>query len=140
MPGGSETLLVVDDNGDVRRVTCSILASHGYRVIEAADGEEAIARLLENRDTVGLAIVDVIMPRMSGKDVHDALKKVRPDIKVLFISGYAADVITRRVMMEEGLNLLQKPFSSTDLLQKVRLVLDGDREPPSGKVTGDGLP
>jgi two-component system cell cycle sensor histidine kinase/response regulator CckA len=123
-PGGSETLLVVEDNEDVRKTTAAILENFGYRVIEAADGEEAIARFMASADSISLAILDVIMPKMSGKEVYDALRKVRPDLKVLFTSGYAADIINRRMMMEEGLHFLQKPASPMELLQKVRELLD----------------
>lgn len=123
-PGGSETLLVVEDNEDVRETTVAILEEFGYRVIAASDGEEAIVQFMENRDAVSLAILDVVMPKMNGKEVSEALKKVRPDLRVLFTSGYAADVINRKVLREEGLYLLQKPVSATELLQKVRELLD----------------
>jgi two-component system cell cycle sensor histidine kinase/response regulator CckA len=122
--GGSETLLVVEDNEEVRRTTASLLASFGYRVIEAADGGEAVARFTEHRDAVNLVIMDVVMPRMNGKEVYDALQKMRSDVRVLFTSGYAADIVGKKVMLDGGLHLLQKPASSAELLSKVREVLD----------------
>lgn len=126
VPGGDETLLVVEDNEDVRKSTALILQEMGYRVIEAANGEEALARFGENRDTVSLVILDVIMPRMNGREVYDALRKEMPGIKALFTSGYAADIIGKTLMAEEGLQLLQKPFSVQELLQKIREMLDNE--------------
>jgi CheY-like chemotaxis protein len=123
-PGGSETVLVVEDDEHVREMTASILAQFGYRVITAADGEEAVARFSENRDSVSLVILDVIMPKMNGKEVYDALRRIRPDTRALFTSGYTADILNRKVMMEEGLHLLQKPVSPGELLRKVRELLD----------------
>jgi two-component system cell cycle sensor histidine kinase/response regulator CckA len=124
LPGGNEILMVVEDNEDVRKSTVLILEEVGYRVIEAADGEEAMARFNEHRNSVNLVLLDVIMPKMNGKEVYDALCRLRPDIKVLFTSGYAADIIGKTLMMEEGLHLLQKPFAVSELLQRVRELLD----------------
>jgi len=124
VPGGAETVLVVEDNHDVRKVTALILETQGYRVIEAANGEEAIARFTEHRDAVRLVILDVIMPKMSGKDVYDAIRKISPDVRALFISGYTADILSRKVMLEEGLRFLQKPVPPRELLSMVRQLLD----------------
>ncbi|MBI2354961.1 MAG: PAS domain S-box protein [Deltaproteobacteria bacterium] len=123
-PGGDETVLLVEDSEDVRKSTALMLEEFGYRVIEAADGEEALARFAENRDSVRVVILDVIMPGMNGKEVYDALRKTKPELRALFISGYAADIINRTVMKEEGLHLLQKPVTLNELLQKVRELLD----------------
>jgi two-component system, cell cycle sensor histidine kinase and response regulator CckA len=125
-PGGHETLLVVEDSEEVRKVTVAVLENSGYRVIEAAYGEEAIVQFMENRDSISLVVLDVIMPKMNGKELLDALRKVKPEIRALFTSGYAADIISRKVMIEEGLHLLQKPVAPADLLHKVREILDGD--------------
>ena len=123
-PRGGETVLVVEDNDDVRKSTARILEEFGYTVIEAAGGDEAVARFGEHRDDVSLVILDVIMPKMNGKEVYDAVRRLKPGIRALFISGYAAEIINRTVMREEGLHLLQKPVTLIDLLQKVRELLD----------------
>ena len=96
----------------------------GYTVIEAADGEEALNKFREYRDRVQLVILDVIMPRMNGKAVYDELRKLRPEVKTLFTSGHTGDVIQKKGLLEKGMHFLSKPASLTDLLRKVRDVLD----------------
>lgn len=124
LSGGSETLLLVEDNEEVRQTTAAILENFGYRVIAAADGEEAVARFVANGTAISLVILDMIMPKMNGKELYAALRQIRPDVKALFVSGYAADIIDGKVMLDEELHLLQKPVEVTDLLQKVREMLD----------------
>lgn len=122
--GGTETILLAEDNDAVRTLTRNVLSEFGYRVIEAADGEEAIEKFLESQDTIGLMIVDVIMPRKNGRAVFEEAKKARPDIKALFTSGYPADLIQREGVLEKGLNFLSKPSTPQEILKKVREVLD----------------
>ena len=122
--GGAETVLLAEDDADVRKVTATMLTRSGYTVIEAADGEEALNKFREYLDRIDLVILDVIMPRMNGKAVYEELRKFRPDVKTLFTSGHIGDVILDKGILEERMNFLSKPASRTELLQKVRDVLD----------------
>jgi PAS domain S-box-containing protein len=122
--GGTETILLAEDNDAVRTLTQIILSEFGYRVIEAVDGEEAIKKFFDNQDTIRLLIVDVIMPRKNGRAVYEEVKRARPDVKVLFTSGYPADLIQKEGVLEKGLNFLSKPSSPQALLRMVREVLD----------------
>ena len=122
--GGTETILVAEDDEVIRNLTSSILREFGYAVIVAKDGNDAVREFRENRDRIGLLLLDVIMPRKSGKDAYEEIRTLRPDIKVLFISGYSADMINKEGILEEGSSFISKPVSPTDLLLKVREVLD----------------
>ncbi len=122
-PGGNETILLAEDDEAVRRFTASVLHEFGYKVIEAVDGEEAITKFMENKDGIRLLILDVIMPRKSGKDAYDEIKAINPGIKILFASGYTDDVIQSRKFIEEG-SFISKPVSPTILLKKIREILD----------------
>jgi CheY-like chemotaxis protein len=92
--------------------------------MEAVDGEDAIRIFNENKDKIQLLFLDVIMPKKNGKEVYDDIKKVRPDIKAIFTSGYNADIIHKKGILEEGLDFITKPISPEELLRKVREVLD----------------
>ncbi|MBI5026356.1 MAG: response regulator [Nitrospirae bacterium] len=122
--GGSETILVAEDDIALRRLIKDVLEGFGYKVIDAEDGEDAIKKFIENTDRIQLLILDVIMPKKDGKEVYEGVRKIRPDIKVLFTSGYAADFIHKKGILEEGLNFILKPVSPKELLRKVREVLD----------------
>lgn len=121
---GTETVLVAEDDAQVRELTKEVLEGFGYKVMEAVDGEDAIKIFNENKNNVHLLILDVIMPKKDGKEVYDEIKKVRPDIKAIFISGYTADLIYKKGILEEGLDLILKPISLDELLIKAREVLD----------------
>jgi two-component system, cell cycle sensor histidine kinase and response regulator CckA len=124
-PGGTETVLVAEDESMVCELTRTILEGAGYRVLCAADGEEAL-RLFEGQaDAIDLAILDVVMPGLGGRDVHQRMLAERPDIRVLFSSGYSMNAIHTNFVLDHGLALIQKPFSRETLLHKVRDVLDG---------------
>ena len=122
--GGSESVLVAEDDPAVRRLTRTMLEQLGYTVLEASNGEEAVSLFKEQGSTVDLVMLDVIMPKMNGKQVRDEIRNIRPDIKTLFTSGYTADVISSKGMLEEGIQLLQKPVTLRELSEKVRAVLD----------------
>lgn len=122
--GGKETVLIAEDNIDVRNYTKTVLEEFGYKVIEAVNGEDAINRFMENKDVIEFLLLDVIMPKKNGKEVYDAIKNVRPDIKALFMSGYAEDIIHRKGILEEGLNFVLKPISPQVLLKKIREVIE----------------
>jgi PAS domain S-box-containing protein len=121
--GGNETLLVAEDNVEVRTLIKDVLENAGYRVIEAKDGEEAVSRFSENREAVDLLISDVVMPKKNGKEVYLTIKKIRP-MKVLFISGHTADVVIDKGVYGKTFNYISKPVSPSDLLKKVREILE----------------
>ncbi len=124
--GGRETILIAEDDADVRQSSKGTLEESGYRVIETVDGEDAIRKFMakENKWEIRLLILDVIMPKKNGKEVYEAIKKERPDIRAIFISGYTADRIHKKWLIEERSELLLKPFSPDKLLRKIRDVLD----------------
>ncbi|MBF0328410.1 MAG: PAS domain S-box protein [Nitrospirae bacterium] len=120
---GSETILLIEDDAFVRDVTSALLQELGYTVIEANGGEEAKKLFNENKDSIELVISDVIMPGQSGKEVHEELLKIKPDLKILFISGYAAQFLSEKGILDKGISLISKPFRSDTLSRKIREVL-----------------
>jgi two-component system cell cycle sensor histidine kinase/response regulator CckA len=132
MPRGNETVLVVEDELAVRTLMVRILRSLGYRVLEAADGNEAIHLIRWYQGEVHLLLTDVVMPQLDGKVLADLLLDAFPSLRVLYVSGYASDVIAKRGVLREGVVLLPKPFSAAMLAGKVREVLDGGRDEGQG--------
>jgi signal transduction histidine kinase len=122
--GGTETVLLAEDDPYVRDLIKAILEEAGYTVLEAADGDGAIKVFTENKDAIQLVLLDVIMPKKHGKEVHNVIKRTNPDSKVLFMSGYEVNLIFKKGVLEEGLNFIQKPVTRDELLRKVREVLD----------------
>lgn len=127
---GSETLLLVEDSQEFRLSIRELLTGMGYRVLAARDGQQALRLLAESPppgsgDEVRLLISDVVMPGMNGPDLADQVRVQRPDIAILFISGYAADVIAQRGVVATDLEILQKPFTAEELSRKVRQRLEG---------------
>jgi len=129
LPQGSETVLLVEDEPTVREVAGRMLREQGYHVLVAANGDEAL-QLARSRmqEPIHLLVTDVVMPRLSGKAVAEQLKAARPEMKVLFISGYSDDTLIRHGAAETGLNFLQKPFSPSLLAYKIRDLLDGGQK------------
>jgi PAS domain S-box-containing protein len=124
LKGGSETILVAEDNREVRKLTKEMLTRKGYQVIEAVDGEQAIQKFLDQQETIDLLLLDVVMPKKNGKEVYEEIIKVKPKIKVIFTSGYTGDVVIDKGIREEAMDFIQKPLSVKDLLFKIREVLD----------------
>jgi PAS domain S-box-containing protein len=122
--GKGETILVVEDSEHIRDLLRELLSECGYRVIEAADGEEGVERFREKCDEVDLVLMDVIMPRKNGKEAFDEIRAIDPEVKTLFMSGYTADVISRKGIDAAGLDLVTKPVTPGALLAKIREVLD----------------
>jgi PAS domain S-box-containing protein len=122
--GGSETIVLAEDDEILRTMSRQVLSEYGYTVLEASDGEEALRTFLENRDRVSLIITDVIMPGKSGRDFCDEARKNKPDIKIIFTSGYPSDLMQREGVLGKGLNFITKPSSPQALLRTVREVLD----------------
>jgi len=121
---GIENVLLIEDNQAVRKSIRDLLQEFGYNVMDAADGGQAIALFKENMGSLHLVISDVIMPGQSGKEVYEELKKERPDIKMLFVSGYSADILTKKGIMGEKINFISKPINPDVFLKKVREILD----------------
>ena len=122
--GGKETILVTEDNKEVRALTKAVLDEFGYKVIEAVDGEDGINKFIANKDTIQLVMLDVVMPKKSGKEASIAIKKIRPEVKILFTSGYTADIIQRKDILDEEADFITKPVTPHELLTKIREMLD----------------
>ena len=121
--GGEETILLAEDDDMVRNLARKILSKAGYNVITAVDGEDAVQKFKEHSN-IDLLLLDVIMPRMSGKEAKGKIRKMNPKVKVLYSSGYSENAIHTDFILHEGLSLLQKPYSADELLRHVRRALD----------------
>jgi CheY-like chemotaxis protein len=126
-PRGSETVLLVEDEAAVRDVTRAQLESLGYRVHACANAAEALAVADAEREPVDLLLTDVVMPGMNGRELAERLLGRRPDLRVLFTSGYGEDVIARHGVLEPGVLLLQKPYGLSRLASRVREALQVER-------------
>jgi CheY-like chemotaxis protein len=125
-PRGNETVLLVEDEELVRDLATRLLEQQGYRVLKAANGQEALLVAKEHPgETIHLLLADIVMPQMGGKELADWLKISRPNVKVLYTSGYADDAIVHHGVLDPGTHFLQKPFSLKTVSHKVREVLDG---------------
>lgn len=121
---GDETILLVEDNKQVLKMTETILKQKGYSVF-TADNDEQGLNIVHDHDTlIHLLVTDVVMPKMNGKDLFINAKKIKPDLRVLYMSGYDDDVISHQGMLEEDTNFIQKPFSVSALCIKIREILD----------------
>jgi CheY-like chemotaxis protein len=123
---GSETLLVVEDEDSVRRLLAHILSRHGYNVLEAANGEEALELFEKRSAEISLVLTDMVMPQMSGRELGEHLQQLRPAIKILYISGYTDDILARTGSLGPGMPFLQKPLHPEVLAAKVREALDAN--------------
>jgi CheY-like chemotaxis protein len=121
---GTETILLVEDEDAVRTMICRVLQGSGYTVLEACQGKEAIEVCRKHRGLIHLMVTDVIMPQMSGRELAERLATVRPEMKVLFMSGYPDKAIVHHGVLDPGTAFLQKPFTLTALENKVREVLE----------------
>ncbi len=123
-PRKEATVLLAEDDQVVRSLTKMVLENFGYRVVEAVDGEDAVRKFNEQSAAIDLLVFDVIMPKKNGKDAYLAIKQIRPGIKVLFTSGYTADIIHKKGILDADMTFIMKPISPARLLKKVREVLD----------------
>jgi PAS domain S-box-containing protein len=122
--GGTETVLVVEDEPSVLRLSCSMLNLLGYHVLAASNGEEALTMAAAFPGAIHILITDVVMPKTGGRELAERLRVVRPGTKVLYVSGYTDDAILRHGVLDQGVAFLQKPFTAAELAQMVRQVLD----------------
>lgn len=128
-PGNGEMILVVEDDKEVRALAVNCLASLGYRTLEAEDGESALA-VLEHAPEIALLFSDVVLPGgMSGPDLTREVQRRRPDIKVLFTSGYAEDALTHHGRHDEDFELIGKPYRIADLARSLRAILGREEAP-----------
>ncbi len=128
-PGGTETILVVEDEEMIRRIISAALVEYGYSVLLAKDSEEAWEICGATQGPIHLLLSDVVLPGMSGRDSAKRLVTMRPGMRVLYMSGYTSNAIVHHGVLEPGLAFLQKPFAPAALLRKVREILDADTEP-----------
>ncbi|GFO69509.1 hypothetical protein GMLC_30880 [Geomonas limicola] len=123
-PGGSETILLAEDDADVRSLMVTVLTKFGYRVVEAVDGEDAVEKFAAHRGEIALIVMDMIMPRKNGKAAYEEIALTCPEVKVLYSSGYTADFMQNRGVSGKEVELIMKPVQPMELLRKVRSMLD----------------
>ncbi|TLY18242.1 MAG: response regulator [Nitrospirae bacterium] len=125
IPHGSETVLIAEDEPGVLTLVCETLRTHGYTVLEARNGKEALAISQRYQGPIHLLLTDVVMPQMNGREVSERLLVTRPDVKVLYMSGYTDDAVLRHGVVANGVDFLPKPFTAGAVASTVRKMLDG---------------
>ena len=126
---GTETILLVEDDEQLRLLSSSVLAHCGYNVLVASTPEEALAICRSASHDIRLLVTDVVMPRMNGRQLAEQVQRIRPGMRVLYISGYTSDAIVHYGVLDPGLWFLPKPYTLSSLIAKVRQVLDSAAEP-----------
>jgi len=124
LQGGTETILVCEDDEALRKLAVNILSHFGYGVIEAIDGQDAIDKFVAHKESIDLVFIDAIMPKKNGKQASDEMKTVNPDIKTIFVSGYTRDIFEGDSPFNGNTIFINKPYSPNDLLTKTRELLD----------------
>jgi len=125
---GSEIVLIVEDDDGLRKFAQEVLLLHGYRVLDAENGEDALRVSQAHEGQIDLLLTDVVMPKMGGKELAERLQSLYPQMKVIYMSGYTDNTITHHGVLEPGLNFIEKPFSLESLAKKVRQVLDDEKK------------
>lgn len=128
LPTGTEMILLAEDEPAVQQFARGVLEGLGYSVLAAADGEQAVELFAANSERVDLLVLDAVMPRMSGSNAHAAIRGLRRDIPVLFITGYSEEIARLTSEVGKAVNVLRKPFGPADLAFRVRDVLDAVRD------------
>jgi CheY-like chemotaxis protein len=132
-----ETILVVEDGDAVRNLVCLMLVQNGYRVLEARDGQHALRICEAHSQPIQLVLTDLVMPNMRGAELADRLRRARPDLRILLMSGYAEEPVVER-LGRNPLAFLAKPFTSVELVDKIRQVLDAPWHGlPNGRCPDD---
>jgi CheY-like chemotaxis protein len=129
IPTGDETILLVEDEEAVRTLAGLVLQSYGYKVLVATDGQEGLAIAREHPGPIHVVVTDMVMPRLSGRQLADQLARERPKIPILFMSGYTDDAVLQSGVVEAGENFIPKPVSPLALARKVRQILDSEKAP-----------
>ena len=122
--GGTGTILIAEDDRDAMLFMKALFEEFGYSVIEAFDGEDAVEKFNKNKNAINLLILDMIMPKMNGKAAYESIKKISPDVKTIFLSGYTSDIMDSQGISEKGLNFFSKPVTPFKLLEKVKEMLN----------------
>jgi two-component system cell cycle sensor histidine kinase/response regulator CckA len=126
-PKGTETILLVEDSDSLREVTKEFLQIAGYNVVEGRDGKDALQVARAHEEAIHLLLTDVVMPGMSGRELANEVKRIHPETRILFMSGYTSNAIVHRGVLDEGVSLLTKPFTRSGLTQKVREILNSQQ-------------
>jgi CheY-like chemotaxis protein len=121
---GSETVLVAEDDAAIRQIADAILKKFGYEVILARDGAEAVSKFAANREKIAVIVMDMIMPRKSGKEAYTEIRKIRPDVKIIFMSGYSPDLLQNKGLFAGAAEILMKPVQPLELVRKVQSLLE----------------
>jgi CheY-like chemotaxis protein len=137
IPNGAETVLLVEDDSQVSKFAAQVLTELGYSVIIASNGNEALEAASKAGREINLVLTDVVMPEKGGKQLADELRLIKPNTKVLFMSGYTEDAIVHHGILSPGITFLHKPFTPGELTRKVRQVLDEGIRPGQGVLTSD---
>jgi len=124
LPGGNETILLVEDDPSVLKMALSIIERLGYQVLSASNAEEAFILASSYHDSLNLLITDVVMPGMNGRELSEKLKSIHPEIKILFTSGYPENIIAHHGMLEKNINFIGKPYTMTAFAIKIRDVIE----------------
>ena len=122
--GGTETILIAEDHEGLSQLALETLTLLGYQVMLATDGEQAVSDFCANSDRIALAVLDVVLPKLGGHEVYARIRELRPDLPVIFATGYSPEIARLQKVQQEGLPVLQKPYSPRDLARKVRESLD----------------
>ena len=123
--GGNETILLVEDDVDILNIEKRGLEGRGYTVLSAENGRDALSIYKNNRNHIDIIVTDVVLPSMNGLDFYQSVQKMNPDVRFLFISGYAEGILKQKFNIEKKIEILKKPFKSRDLALMVREILDG---------------
>jgi two-component system cell cycle sensor histidine kinase/response regulator CckA len=127
-PPGRHTVLVTEDEKLVRDLVGTVLQSQGYQVLLATDGQDALRICQEHSGAIDLLLTDMVMPGISGSELAQAMIRLRPELKVLYMSGYTEYAVVNQGVMERVQSFIWKPFTNAALLEKVRQVLDGTQQ------------